>query len=183
MKKLFQLTIVSLAFLALATLSLAQQPESSKSPLVRLLQSKGIITEQEAAMVSSAATPAQAEQRLADLLLAKGVISRQEYDDTLLALGAGPTPSDESVPRLVPVVAHVGEPTTVKPAPAKTSASIVNRLNKEVVKVLNMDDIKQKFFAAGIEVVGSSPDQLAAKLKVEMVKMAKVVKDANIRVD
>ncbi|HEY3137752.1 MAG TPA: hypothetical protein VGL29_17115 [Blastocatellia bacterium] len=122
MKKLFQLTIVSLAFLTLATFSLAQQPESSKSPLVRLLQSKGIITEQEAAMVSSAATPAQAEQRLADLLLAKGVISRQEYDDTLLALGAGSTPSDESAPRLVPVVAHVGEPTTVKPAPAKTSA-------------------------------------------------------------
>jgi tripartite-type tricarboxylate transporter receptor subunit TctC len=68
-------------------------------------------------------------------------------------------------------------------APAKTSASIVSRLNKEVVKVLSMDDIKQKFFAAGIEVVGSSPEQLAAKLKVEMVKMAKIVKDANIHVD
>jgi hypothetical protein len=116
MKKLFQLAIISFAVLALVGHALAQQPDSnsSKSPLLRLLQSKGIITEQEAMMISAATTPAQAERRLAELLLAKGVISRQEYDQTILA-------SDSSAPRVVTAAAHVGESSAAKPA-AETTA-------------------------------------------------------------
>src|SRR2546427_10341436 len=78
MKKLFQLTMILFTIAALSHQAFAQEqkPNSEKDPLVRLLQSKGIITEQEAAMISEASSPAQAERRLAELLVSKGVITR-----------------------------------------------------------------------------------------------------------
>src|SRR5713226_9634860 len=102
MKKLFQLMVVSLAIVALTNQAFAQQQDTvrAKNPLVRLLQSKGIITEQEAAMIGEASTPAQAERRLAELLVTKGVISRQEYDQTISAL-------DTPAPRLTTAAEHV----------------------------------------------------------------------------
>jgi tripartite-type tricarboxylate transporter receptor subunit TctC len=36
-------------------------------------------------------------------------------------------------------------------------------------------------FNAGVEVVGSSPDELAAMVKADMARMGKVIKDAGIR--
>lgn len=66
-------------------------------------------------------------------------------------------------------------------APAGTPAAIINRLNREVVQFLNRADVKEKFFDAGIESVGSSPQELAAGMKSEMVRMGKVIKDAGIR--
>ncbi|HKP14098.1 MAG TPA: hypothetical protein VJZ91_18395, partial [Blastocatellia bacterium] len=91
----------SLRLLLLLTLltgpALAQQtngPQAAPNPLVRLLQSKGIITEQEALQLNQTASPAEAERRLAKLLLAKGVIDQQEYNQTISALGASSAPSD-----------------------------------------------------------------------------------------
>ena len=102
----------SLRLLLLLTLlagpALAQQPDgpqAAPNPLVRLLQSKGIITEQEALQISHAASAAEAEQRLARLLLAKGVISQQEYDQTVTTLGASSLPSD-AAPRVANAAAH-----------------------------------------------------------------------------
>ena len=66
-------------------------------------------------------------------------------------------------------------------APANMPAAIVQRLNDGLVKVLNSADVKDKFLDLGIETVGSSPEQLAAAMKSEMTRMAKVIKDAGIR--
>ena len=66
-------------------------------------------------------------------------------------------------------------------APAKTPASIVNRLNQETVRVLARSDVKQKFLAAGVEPIGGTPQALAAAMKSEMSKMGKVIRDAGIR--
>ncbi|MFY9574501.1 MAG: hypothetical protein WAV20_24125 [Blastocatellia bacterium] len=115
MKNLFQLTILLFTIAALSHQGFAQEqnPNSEKPPLVRLLQSKGIITEQEAAMISEASSLAQAERRLAELLVSKGVITRQEYEQTRLALGASSTASDSAAPRVVAAAAHVaGTPAT-----------------------------------------------------------------------
>ena len=68
-------------------------------------------------------------------------------------------------------------------APAKTPATIINRLNREIVRVLNQADVKEKFFNAGAEAVGGSPDELAAKIKSEIARMGKVIKDAGIRAE
>jgi tripartite-type tricarboxylate transporter receptor subunit TctC len=68
-------------------------------------------------------------------------------------------------------------------APAKTPAAIINRLNQEIVRVLATPELKQRFFAAGIDVVGSSPDDLAARLRSETSTMSKMIKDTGLRAD
>ena len=47
-------------------------------------------------------------------------------------------------------------------APGKTPAAIVNRINAEVARFLNLPETKEKFLAAGTETVGNSPEQFAA---------------------
>ena len=66
-------------------------------------------------------------------------------------------------------------------APARTPPPIINRLHDEIVRVLNQAEVKEKFFNAGAEVVGSSPEQLAVTMKSEMIRLSKVIKDAGIR--
>jgi hypothetical protein len=104
MKTLLRLTIALIALLVFAIPLLAQQnnsPQAEPTPLVRLLQSKGIITAQEAAMINQAPSHAEAEQRLAKLLLSKGIISQQEYEQTISALGAASAPSEPAPPRVI----------------------------------------------------------------------------------
>src|SRR2546425_555542 len=65
--------------LVLAGTVLAQQQNDRKPAsnlLVRVLQAKGILTDEEAARVSQASTADEAEGRLARLLLSKGIIRR-----------------------------------------------------------------------------------------------------------
>jgi tripartite-type tricarboxylate transporter receptor subunit TctC len=62
-----------------------------------------------------------------------------------------------------------------------TAAAILKRLNEALVRVLGRADVKEKFLAAGVEPVGSTPQQLAATIKSEIVRMSKVIKDAGIR--
>ena len=68
-------------------------------------------------------------------------------------------------------------------APAKTPGAIVNRLNQEIVRVLNLPDVKERFMNAGVETVGNSPAQFAAIIKSDMARTAKTIKDAGIKVD
>ncbi len=66
-------------------------------------------------------------------------------------------------------------------APARTPKPIVDRLNQEIVRALAKPDVREKFFSSGVEPVGSTPAQLEAAVKAEMVKMGKLIKDAGIR--
>jgi tripartite-type tricarboxylate transporter receptor subunit TctC len=66
-------------------------------------------------------------------------------------------------------------------APARTPTAIVRKLSEETVRVLNRADVKEKFFAAGSETVGSTPEQFATAIKSEMSRIGKVIKDAGIR--
>ncbi len=68
-------------------------------------------------------------------------------------------------------------------APAGTPSAIINRLNREIVRVLDTADVKEKLFSRGVEAVGSSPEQLAAAMKSEMAQTSKLIRDAGIRVD
>ena len=66
-------------------------------------------------------------------------------------------------------------------APAKTPKPIIDRLNQEIVRALAKPDVTEKFLGNGVEPVGSTPDQLEAAVKAEMVRMGKVIRDAGIR--
>jgi tripartite-type tricarboxylate transporter receptor subunit TctC len=69
---------------------------------------------------------------------------------------------------------------TVVCAPAGTPAAIVTRLNQEIVRAIQLPEIKEKFSAIGIETVGSTPQELIAAMKVEIARTAKLVKQAGI---
>jgi tripartite-type tricarboxylate transporter receptor subunit TctC len=56
-------------------------------------------------------------------------------------------------------------------------------LNAQLVTILAMTDVREKLQAQGIEPVGSSPAQLAAHLKSELVKWEKVVRLSGAKVD
>jgi tripartite-type tricarboxylate transporter receptor subunit TctC len=68
-------------------------------------------------------------------------------------------------------------------APAATPQPVVQKLNTEIVRVLSAPDLKDRFFNIGMEPVGRSPDQLAATIRSDMSRMAKVIKDAGIRAE
>jgi tripartite-type tricarboxylate transporter receptor subunit TctC len=68
-------------------------------------------------------------------------------------------------------------------APARTPPALIRRLNAETVRVLNQADVKGKFFPIGVQVVGSTPEELTATMKTETVRLGKLIKDAGIRVD
>jgi len=65
-------------------------------------------------------------------------------------------------------------------APAGTPQPIIDKLNSEIVQILRMPDVKEKFAAQGVDVVGSTPQQFAAHLKDQSAKWAKVVRDAGV---
>jgi hypothetical protein len=87
MKSVIRFTLLVLAVAALAIPVAAQQADhqTASNPLVQLLQSKGILTAEEAASVGSASSPGEANERLAHLLLNKGLISQEEYNSTAAA--------------------------------------------------------------------------------------------------
>ncbi len=66
-------------------------------------------------------------------------------------------------------------------APAGTPATVITRLNQETVRALARSEVKERFFNAGVETVGTTPEQLAAIMKSEMVRMGKVIKESGIR--
>src|SRR5262249_4550533 len=68
-------------------------------------------------------------------------------------------------------------------APMATPAAIVDQLHREIVRTLARADVKDRYFNGGVETVGSTPQELAAKVKAEVARMGKVIKDAGIRAE
>jgi tripartite-type tricarboxylate transporter receptor subunit TctC len=67
--------------------------------------------------------------------------------------------------------------------PAGTPRPIVQKLNADTVKALADPDVKKRFADLGVEAVSSTPEQFAAFIKEEMAKYAKLIKEANIKVN
>jgi tripartite-type tricarboxylate transporter receptor subunit TctC len=67
--------------------------------------------------------------------------------------------------------------------PARTPRDIVGRLNREIVKILRMPDVRERLAGQGAEPVGNTPDEYAVLLKADLARWARVVKSAGIRAD
>ena len=67
--------------------------------------------------------------------------------------------------------------------PAAMPRELVSQLNREIVRVMNLPDVKSKIVAQGNFVIGDTPEQFAAYIRAESEKWARVVKQANIRLD
>src|SRR5882672_7976208 len=68
-------------------------------------------------------------------------------------------------------------------APAKTPEAIIARMHKEVARVLQLPEVKQKLIEQSADPVGSTPEELGRVVKTELKKWAEVVRSAKIRID
>ncbi len=68
-------------------------------------------------------------------------------------------------------------------APAGTPASVIDRLNREVVQVVRAADFRAKLLELGAESVGSTAAEWGAFLRNEIDKWQKIAKRANMRAD
>ncbi len=68
-------------------------------------------------------------------------------------------------------------------APAGTPPAIVKRLNAEIVKALNLPEVREKLSGLGAEIVADSPEEFSALVKAEVAKWADVVKKSGAKVD
>ena len=67
--------------------------------------------------------------------------------------------------------------------PKGTPRPIVDKLNAEIKKALDTPEIKAFYPREALDPVASSPEELAALLKREIEKYAKVIRLANIRLE
>jgi tripartite-type tricarboxylate transporter receptor subunit TctC len=68
-------------------------------------------------------------------------------------------------------------------APAGTPPEIVSKLNAEVQKIMRSPDVQKRLEAEGARFIVTTPGQFAAFQKDELVKWAKIIKDANIKAE
>jgi len=99
--------------------------------------------------------------------------------------------SDERSPVLpqVPTSKEAGVDDFVVPfwvgvlAPAATPREIVQQLNGEIRKALAAPELQKRLASAGVETTGGASEAFAAFIKHEITRYARVIKDANIRVE
>ena len=61
--------------------------------------------------------------------------------------------------------------------PAKTPKPIITRLNAEMVKIVNQQDVRDRFLGQGLTPVGSKPEDVSKLIKEESAEYAKLVKE------
>jgi hypothetical protein len=64
-----------------------------------------------------------------------------------------------------------------------TPQSVIDKLNGEVVRIVNAPDVRPRLESQGVDIVGSTPAGLAAFIKEEIAKYARLVKAAGIKVE
>jgi tripartite-type tricarboxylate transporter receptor subunit TctC len=65
--------------------------------------------------------------------------------------------------------------------PKGAPQEVVDRLYRETVRAIALPDIQQKLAAIGFEPIGSTPAEFGARIREEIPKWAKVIRDANIK--
>jgi tripartite-type tricarboxylate transporter receptor subunit TctC len=68
-------------------------------------------------------------------------------------------------------------------APAQTPAEIIARVQREIARATGNPDVRKRFLDAGVEPVGSTPDEYASTIRREAAKWGKLIRDLGIRED
>jgi tripartite-type tricarboxylate transporter receptor subunit TctC len=68
-------------------------------------------------------------------------------------------------------------------APAGTPASIVERLNREIGRIMGNPEVRQKFHGFGTDVLVSSPEELGRFLEKEVGTIADIVRQVGAKID
>ena len=107
-------------------------------------------------------------------------------DGKLLALAAS-TGKRSVIQPDVPTVAEAGvagyvfDPWFGILAPAKTPPDILNKLSREIARILQLPDVKERLLALGAEPAPTTPEAFDAHVRSEVAKFKKIVQDAGIK--
>jgi tripartite-type tricarboxylate transporter receptor subunit TctC len=68
-------------------------------------------------------------------------------------------------------------------APAGTPQPLLGQLNRRLVDIIKSRELREQLVQSGVEPIGSTPAELAAHVRSELPKWAKVIKAAGLRLD
>jgi len=106
----------------------------------------------------------------------------------LRALGVTTAKRTQALPE-VPTISEAGVPGYESTqwfgilAPAGTPRPIIDRLNQEIVRIMQSPAVKQRLTNDGMEIVAGTPEQFGAHIKAETEKWAKVIKAMGLKTE
>jgi len=104
------------------------------------------------------------------------------------AIGIAATERADGIPD-VPTFAEQGvndqnaDTLTGVVAPAGTPKDIVQLLSREIAKSVARPEVRQRLATLGFKPVANTPEEFAARIKLEIDKWGKVVRDANLKIE
>jgi tripartite-type tricarboxylate transporter receptor subunit TctC len=95
------------------------------------------------------------------------------------------SPALPDVPTMAEAGLHDQEADTMQGilVPAGTPKALIDLLHSEIVKVIALSDVKERMAVLGFEPVANTPEEFAARIKAEIPKWGKVIRDANIKAE
>lgn len=67
--------------------------------------------------------------------------------------------------------------------PARTPKAVVDRLQREISKLLQVPELKERIASQGNVAVGDTPEEFAAYLRKETAKWSRVIKEASVKLE
>jgi tripartite-type tricarboxylate transporter receptor subunit TctC len=67
--------------------------------------------------------------------------------------------------------------------PARTPSAVVERLHKELVSIMALPQIRERFAGLGLSVVAGTPAELDSTLRADYAKWGQVIKKAQIALE
>lgn len=104
----------------------------------------------------------------------------------LKLIGVTSSKRDPQIPN-VPTIAESGIPGYEVEfwvgvfAPAKTPAKIVQALNREIVRIINLPDVKSGFVNVGYQVVGDAPEHFSERVRRDTEKFRKTILESKMQ--
>ena len=101
----------------------------------------------------------------------------------LAVTGAGRSPALPDVPTLAEAGAPGQESEIILGVlvPAGTPQDVIDRLHREIVRIVALPDVRERLSALGFEPIASTPGEFADRIRWEIDKWAKVIRAANIK--
>ena len=65
--------------------------------------------------------------------------------------------------------------------PSKTPRPIVDKLSREIIRIVRLPDVKERLNSQGLDAVGSTPEELSAIIRSEIATFAKLVKQIGFK--
>jgi len=104
----------------------------------------------------------------------------------LRALAVTSGKRDQAFPD-VPTLAEAGVPDQESEfiqavlVPARTPKDVVDKLHREIARILQLPEVKERLAGIGYTPVGNTPEEFSAQLKRDVARWAKVIRDAGIK--